>query len=92
MCRGSRGGSNLPDPPAGSGGDQRPGTAKPARESSQQQLEGVVGELTAHPAAANLLLHPLQAVEHDQVAAAVTQAPLQPLQPTARRAFLLAVN
>ena len=50
----------------------------------------MVGQFTAHAAGAGILLHALQAVEHDQVRTAVTQAPLQPFEAPAGRPVVLA--
>ena len=50
----------------------------------------MVRQLAAHAAAAGILLHPLQPVEHDQVRTPVAQAAFEPFQTPARRAFVLA--
>ena len=57
---------------------------------AKEELEAVVRQLAAHPAAAGVLLHALQAVEDDQVRPPVAQPPLEPFQTPPGRALVLA--
>ena len=69
---------------------QRAGTTESGGQRAEQQLERVVRQLAAHAAGTGLLLHALQAVEHDQVGSAIAQAALEPFETAARRPVLLA--
>lgn len=71
-------------------GHQGAGAAETGGEGTQEKLQGLVGELAAHAATAGVLLHPLEAVEDDQMGPAVAEATLEALQASCRRTLVFA--